>query len=114
MAVNVSQSDGSGSTLEATGVIIKDTQSPVITGVANDTTPKLSKSWDWGCDDSNSPCRFRHLINNKSSHSFQEKDEYTEDINATQFFGNATFYLHLQAKDAAGNESTTMSFSVIS
>ena len=113
LAVDVSQSDGSGGTLEATGVIIKDTQPPAITGVANDTTPKLSKPWDWGCDDSNSPCRFRHLINNKSSHSFQEKDEYTEDINATQFFGNATFYLHLQAKDVAGNESRTMSFSVI-
>lgn len=39
-----------------------------VTGLSDDTTPKASKTWRWGCNKGS--CRYRYAINQNSSHSF--------------------------------------------
>ena len=72
-----------------------------------------SVSWSWGCSESG--CTYRSVINEQAQHSFQESDAYTETATLSESSGlteDAVYYLHLQVKDAAGNEGKFFHYSV--
>ena len=101
-----------GTPLDVSGVLV-DTAAPVLTGLSNDAVAKKSKDWQWDCTDSSIPCEYRHVVNTSTSHSFQAGDTWGATKTISQSSGTDTYYLHVQAKDSAGNESAVESFSAI-
>ncbi|MDA8791639.1 hypothetical protein N9N67_00265 [Bacteriovoracaceae bacterium] len=81
-----------------------------VTGIANDTTSKKTKTWVWSCDGDG--CTYRHIINTSSTHAFSA-EPYGATTTDSQLTGDNTFYLHVQAKDSYGNESAILSVSAI-
>ena len=86
-----------------------------VTEIENDTIPKSSKEWEWGCD-SDTSCMFRSSVNQESTHTFSESDGYTLETTITEEIGDrdeGVYYLHVQAKDLSGNESDVKTASFI-
>lgn len=81
---------------------IADHTAPIITGLENDTTPRTSKTWNWNAEDS-SPVTFRYAIDQNGT--WTPTGEYSNVKTATKKDSpiNATYYLHVEAKDLAGN-----------
>ena len=88
---------------------VLDNTAPSVTGLQNDNTSAQSKSWTWGCSES---CTFRHQINALTNHTFGSSDSYNSTTSATQSTGDAIYYVHVQARDQAGNESAVAKASV--
>ena len=86
-----------------------------VTGLEHDTDPKRRKAWTWDCD--NSPCTYRHAVNQAQEHTFSSSDSYTSTKEATKEITSSsqdgTYYLHVQAKDANNNESDVETVLVI-
>ena len=91
--------------------VVLDNTAPSVTGLADDSVGAPSKQWTWGCSESS--CTYRSAVNQSSSHSFSSGDAYGSTTTATQSTGDGTYYLHVQAKDGAGNESAVASFSAV-
>ena len=87
-----------------------DNTAPSITGLSHDSTAAQSKTWTWSCDDT--PCKYRHVINQNPTHTFAA-ETYSNTATATLSQGLGTYYLHVQARDVAGNESTVASYSAL-
>ncbi|HVJ66142.1 MAG TPA: tandem-95 repeat protein [Bdellovibrionota bacterium] len=81
---------------------------PTVTGLANDSVLAHSKTWNWGCSET---CTYRYLINTTASSS--PSGAYDGTDTATQATGTGTYYIHVQAKDAAGNESAVVHVSAL-
>ena len=94
-------------TSEATSV---DFAAPSLTGLSNDSDVAMSKTWNWGCNES--ACTYRYVVNSMSSHVFEDSVEFGDGTSATQSTGDGMHYLHIQARDAAGNTSAVESYSV--
>ena len=75
---------------------------PLVTNLVDDEAPKKSKTWTWGCSESN--CKYRHVITQSDSHTWTS-ETYNDEVSATQALGDGTYYVHVQAKDQADNES---------
>jgi len=86
-----------------------DTTAPSMTGLANDATPRTSKTWSWGCNEAN--CTYRYTIDTAAATA--PAGAYGTSTSASQASGSGTYYLHAQAKDAAGNESAVVHVSAI-
>jgi hypothetical protein len=86
-----------------------DTTAPMITGLSNDTTPTASKTWNWSSDDASA--QYRYVID--QSGVGVPTGSYGSVTTATQSSGNGTYYLHVQARDTAGNESSVATVSAI-
>ncbi|HEX2949187.1 MAG TPA: hypothetical protein VHV83_06415 [Armatimonadota bacterium] len=82
---------------------------PAVTGLANDSTPAKSKTWNWGCNEAS--CTYRWVIDKISNTS--PSNAYGATVSDSQAIGNGTYYIHVQAKDAAGNESAVVHVSAI-
>ena len=94
-----------------------DTAPPTLTGLADDSSPGVTKTWTWSCDDE-STCEYQYVANSSSTHSFTDSAyntdiEYTFTPPGSPLSNSATYYLHIRARDAAGNESSVESFSFI-
>ena len=74
---------------------------PSVTGLSDDHTPSQTQSWSWGCN--KTPCTYRFVID--TSATTNPTGTYTTTNTADQTTGTGTYFLHVQAKDAAGNES---------
>jgi len=98
------QSEGSATV--ATWTV--DTIAPVVTGLSNDSTPKKSKTWSWS---SETGATFRYVIDQSATGA--PTGAYSSIATATQATGNGTYYIHVQVRDIAANESTVYSASVI-
>ena len=96
---NHSSSAGNASS-PSTLSIIKDTASPTVLGLSNDLTPTASKTWSWTC---NETCTYRYLIDLNPTTS--PTGDYSSLNSASISDSGGTVYIHVQAKDAAGNES---------
>lgn len=83
--------------------IMIDQTPPVITGLAQDLVAKKSKTLTWGCTEDNGPCEYRYVID-KVANSLPT-GEYGSETTATQGSGDGSYYIHIQARDAFGNES---------
>jgi hypothetical protein len=89
--------------------LVLDTIPPAISGLSDDLNPTKSKTWTWSSDDEAAVYRFAIDQNSEGSPS----GDYSDIITATQSSGDGTYYLHVQAKDAAGNESSVDTVSAI-
>ena len=103
----------SSSITTSNATAVKDTIAPELTGLSDDDTPTKSKTWNWGCDHGQSECKYRFAVNNNNSHEFTNSDGYSTVEEASQTSGNETYYLHVQAKDRAGNKSGVRTVSAI-
>ena len=86
------------------GNVNVDALIPLVTGLSDDATSTTSKSWSWGC--SKTPCTYRFSID--TSASSNPTGSYGATNTANQTSGTGTYYIHVQAKDFAGNESTVV------
>ena len=113
LSVGASVVGTDGKTHDATDISFnKDTVKPRVGGLFEDQRPKKSKSWEWECRDAND-CSFRHIVTMNNSHSFSD-DVYGDMSTVSQGGASTgTYYLYVQAKDAAGNESDVKSVSAI-
>ena len=82
--------------------------SPSVTGLSNDAVATQSKTWNWGCSET---CTYRYTVDTTSNTA--PSGAYGATTTATQNTGTATYYLHVQARDAAGNESTVVHVSAV-
>ena len=88
-----------------------------VTGLAHETTPKNSKTWNWNCTNNSGACAYRYAINQSQTHDFSSRDLYgnftTAAKSITSASQNGTYYLHVQAKDSNNNESDVKTVLVI-
>ena len=89
--------------------IMLDLSAPSVIGLSNDTTAAKTKSWSWSCDQA--PCTYRSLIDQNTG--TVPSGSYNSTTSASQSSGTGTFYLHVQAKDAQGNESAVVTVSAV-
>lgn len=95
---------GNESACASVGAITLDQTPPVITGLSDDFTVKASKSWSWGCTEANGPCEYRSTISTLNTQL--PLGAYSSTTTASQSSVDGIYYLAVQARDAAGNEST--------
>jgi hypothetical protein len=91
------------------GYLIVDTTAPTVTGLIDDATPQQSVDWNW--DSPDGAVGFRYLIDQDSNGV--PSGAYAAVTSASQPDGDGTYYLHVQAIDAAGNESDVYTVSAI-
>ena len=77
-----------------------DTVDPVLTGVSNDATIAKTKTWNWGCTDTNS-CTYRYTID--QSPATTPSGSFDGTVTASQLTGDGDYYLHLEVQDTGGN-----------
>ena len=96
------------------GNVIVDTLEPTIVDLESDTVSRMDKTWNWRCDpDTEFSCEYRFVINEESTYQFSSDDEYGDTHTASaQSSLNGDYYIHVQAIDVVGNESSIMSASV--
>ena len=86
-----------------------------VTGLKNDATAKIVRTWRWGCN--NSPCTYRYEINQNRTHTFRSNDRYSSTATAvkriTSSSENGTYYIHVQARDSDGRESEVETVSAV-
>ena len=88
---------------------VLDNIAPSVTGLSNDSSGVQPKTWMWAC--SESACQFRYLINQTSNSV--PTGSYLTTTSATHSGAAGTYYLHVQARDAAGNESSVVHVSAV-
>jgi outer membrane protein OmpA-like peptidoglycan-associated protein len=89
--------------------VLMDCMPPQIKGLSNDLIPKKEKTWKWH---SNEPkTSFRYKINQQPKTVL--KGKFTTDNQAKITGLNGKYYLHVQAKDSAGNISDVISVSAL-
>jgi hypothetical protein len=82
---------------------ILDNTPPALTGLQN-TEQNASVallSWNWGC--TQSPCTYRFKVDTQPTATLS--GNYVADTSKTQTGAGGQYFLHIQAKDQAGNES---------
>ena len=97
-----------------TGVNV-DTTPPALTGLTDmsGNSAVMVQSWSWGCSDVSPPCVYRYAFSESSGHQFQDSDRYGTGIEAdTPTSESGLWYLHIQARDHVGNESSIDSYGV--
>lgn len=79
---------------------VYDRTPPVVTGLLDFATPSPSATWTW---ESESGATFRYVIDTNSSGS--PSGGFLLVTSASKTSGTGTYYIHVQAKDTAGNRS---------
>jgi len=85
-----------------------DNTKPVVNGINDDSFPVKSKTWTWRAIDQNN-CLFRYAID--QNESWSPSGEFKSITSATQLGTYGKWYIHVQAKDMAGNVSDVVSVS---
>ena len=85
-----------------------DTVAPIVTGLSDDPTPTQSKTWTWEADKA---ATFRYAIDRNTTWS--PRGEFTDTTTATKSDGDGIWYIHVQAKDLAGNNSAVTTVSAV-
>lgn len=83
---------------------------PDINGLSDNLVPRKSVTWTW--TSSNPNAMFRYLIDQSQSADLSSLS-YGSTTTASQLNGDGTHYLHIQAKDLAGNESNVFTYSAV-
>ena len=106
------QAMASGSKSEVKSVsVVLGPQTLEVINIQSDTTPRESVTWNWDC--SIPPCTYRYAITTTATHTFAEGDEYGDVKTARKADVNGTYYLHVQAKKEADEESAVKSVQAI-
>ena len=90
---------------------VVDTIAPALTGLSDDATPSKRRTWMWDAADA-SAVTYRYLIDQNATWA-SPTGEYSDTKTASKSGADGTWYLHVQAKDAAGNESDIMTVSAV-
>ena len=91
------------------GPFMIDTGPPSVTGLTDDATLRRSKTWTWAADET---ATFRSVIDQNSSWP-SPTGEFTSTTTATKNNADGTWYLHVQAKDVAGNTGDVVTVSAV-
>ncbi len=86
-----------------------DLVAPLVTGLTNDAVVTNAKTWTW--DSNDAAATFRFSID--QSATGVPTGSYSTIKTATKNTGTGTFYLHVQAIDLAGNESSVVTVSAV-
>lgn len=86
---------------------------PSVSGLSDDPSVKMTKSWSWSgsTNCSTSPCDYRYTIDTFASTS--PSSSFDSTTSTSQSSGTGTYYIHVQARDAAGNESDVVHASAV-
>lgn len=107
--LHVQAQDSLGNVGSVTSVsAVLDNTAPTLSGLSNDTTPTRSKTWTPGC---NETCTYRYAVSTSASDNPSGSYSNLSSIPTTGSYG--AYYLHLQARDVAGNESSVGHFSFL-
>lgn len=98
--------------ISVSSTVEKDTTPPTLTSLSSDTIPIKSKTWNWDCKDNSGACTYRFVIDTNPTYTFTN-EVFDSTTTASQTTGDGTYYLHLQAKDSAGNISEPTDVSAI-
>ena len=90
----------SGKQYAASYTTSKDTTPPVVNDIVDDNVPVASKTIFWSCTET---CSFRYTVS--TSAFVSPIGSYQNVTSATVSTGVNRYYIHVQAMDAAGNES---------
>jgi phosphatidylethanolamine-binding protein (PEBP) family uncharacterized protein len=90
--------------------LTKDTVAPTVNAPANDAVVTNSKTWTWSCSGATS-CTYRHSIDAVAVAT--PGGSFADTSTAVLNSGNGTFYIHIQARDPAGNVSAVAHASAI-
>ena len=99
---------GAWQTAPTTATWTVDTVAPTITGLTDDATPTQSKTWAW---DANETATFRYNID--QNQTWTPSGDFNTTKTATKSGVSGTWYIHVQAKDTAGNESAVTTASTV-
>jgi len=77
-----------------------DTTPPIITGLSNDSISKQTITWNW---ETNEPATFSFAVDQQPD--WNPSGQFSSSQTFTQEYGNNKWYLHVQARDNAGNLS---------
>jgi len=88
-----------------------DNTAPVIVGLSDDPVPRKSKIWSWDGADA-SAITFRYLIDQNGTWP-EPSGAYSDVKTASKSDGDGAWYFHVQARDAAGNESEVVTVSAL-
>ena len=92
-----------------------DITPPSPSGLESDSEPKSSKNWTWSAPD-DPDAQFRFTFTSNDTHTFEEEDAFSTTNTATTVGANledGTHYLHVEARDLAGNTSLVSVFFTI-
>jgi len=85
-----------------------DVTKPIVNGLENDTIAAQSKTWQWS---SNEDCRFRFSVDQNDF--WEPIGDFETITSSSKEDENGIWYLHVQAKDMAGNLSDITTVSTI-
>lgn len=85
--------------------LFQDMVAPVLIGLSDDSVLTNSKTHVLDCVDA-SPCTYRYVIDQLPT--TLPSGGYSGTTTVTTTTGNGLYYIHAQAQDAAGNESTVV------
>ena len=106
-AISLSQTDIVGNIGSISRDFLRDTTPPVLQGLSNDDTYKKSQSWAWSCVNAEDNCTYRAVVDqNATCTTCLNAVTYDSTVTKSQSSGDGTYYIHVQAKDAVGNESS--------
>jgi hypothetical protein len=107
--LHVQAKDDAGNLSDVVTVFaILDNTDPIIHDLVNDTSPRQNKTWNWS---TNENCTFRFSIDQHSS--WQATGDFANTTDATINSGDGTWYLHVQAKDEAGNLTSKTVYTIL-
>lgn len=85
---------------------------PAVTGLSDDAVPAKTKTWSWDSDDVNA--EYKYIIDtNADDPADWTGTNWTLNETASVLSGDGTRYLHVKAKDPAGNESAVTTVSAV-
>lgn len=96
--------DNGNESAVVTALFKVDNTTPIVTGIASEGSRIPSKNWTWGCADTSS-CDFRFILTEANDNSALSSEVYDSTVSHEVSGIDGIRYLHVQAKDEAGNES---------
>ena len=109
--LHVQARDAAGSVSKTKTVYaVLDTTPPIVSGLEDDPRPLRVKYWEWSASEKGAV--FRHAID-QDPDGAPAADLPYGDIAEADMAGDGEFYLHVQARDIAGNESAVVSVSAL-
>jgi hypothetical protein len=88
--------------------VTRDVTAPTLSGLSDDATPAKTKTWSWGCSET---CTYQYEIDTTLKTIL--KSDYGSTATDLQKNGDGTYYIHVRAKDAAGNLSEVSHVSAV-
>ncbi|MBT3375325.1 MAG: hypothetical protein HN742_42380 [Lentisphaerae bacterium] len=111
--LHVQARDPAGNESEVVTVsTVLDNTAPVVTGLSDEPGPVSEKDWGWGAMDADDVIAYRYALTDALT-SGLDGEGYGYTTNYPLTWGDGVWYLHVQARDRAGNESAVTTVSAL-